>query len=166
MIHDSYKIRLELINLLSVSTGIKGLAGGQSLDLKFENKKISKKNIIKMYKMKTGKLFEYSCLSPFLIAKRSNREIKFAKNFGSNFGLVFQIIDDYLDLISDYNLLGKTPGKDKIQGKSTIINHINKRNIIDFCEKLIEDFISNNKLYFNKWNHLEEIIRYIIKRKY
>ena len=79
---------------------------------------------------------------------------------------MFQIIDDYLDLISDYNLLGKTPGKDKIQGKSTIINHINKRNIIDFCEKLIEDFISNNKLYFNKWNHLEEIIRYIIKRKY
>ena len=42
----------QLIRTLSMSSGHSGLAGGQYLDLIFENKKISKKNIIDMQKKK------------------------------------------------------------------------------------------------------------------
>ena len=38
--------------------------------------------------------------------------------------LIFQIIDDYLDEVGNYKKLGKTPGKDKKKGKSTILQHL------------------------------------------
>ena len=53
--HDlkvSQKIKAELIKVLSNCSGHSGLAGGQYSDLTFENKKISKNNIINMQKKK------------------------------------------------------------------------------------------------------------------
>ena len=70
---------LKLINFLTLCTGYDGLAGGQSLDLLFENKKISKKNIIEMYAKKTGKLFEFSFAAPFIIKGESKKRIEFSK---------------------------------------------------------------------------------------
>ena len=52
------KVNLKLLNYLTMCTGHDGLAGGQSLDLLYENKKLSKNKIIEMYTKKTGKLFE------------------------------------------------------------------------------------------------------------
>ena len=48
----SQKKKNELIKTLSNCSGHSGLAGGQYLDLTFENKKTSKKNIIDMQKKK------------------------------------------------------------------------------------------------------------------
>ncbi len=57
----SQKIKSELIRALSNCSGHTGLAGGQYSDLTFENKNISKKNIINMQKKKTGELFGFCC---------------------------------------------------------------------------------------------------------
>ena len=35
------------------------------------------------------------------------------------FGTIFQIVDDILDEIESFKEIGKTPGKDKMQGKRT-----------------------------------------------
>ena len=58
---------LKLINYLTKCTGLAGLAGGQSLDLLYENKNLSKNKIIEMYNKKTGKLFEFSFAAPFIL---------------------------------------------------------------------------------------------------
>ena len=50
-------INLKIVNLLSKSTGFLGLAGGQSLDLFFENKNFKVEDILDMYNKKTVKLF-------------------------------------------------------------------------------------------------------------
>ena len=50
------RYKVELIKTLSNCSGHSGLAGGQYLDLTFENKNISKKNIINMQKKKTGEI--------------------------------------------------------------------------------------------------------------
>ena len=61
--------------------GVNGLAGGQSLDIFFENKKTNKSKILKMYKMKTAALFRYCCIAPFIMAKKSSQDIKFANEY-------------------------------------------------------------------------------------
>ena len=94
------KQNLKLINYLTKCTGHEGLAGGQSLDLLYENKKLSKNKIIEMYNKKTGKLFEFSFAAPYIINCKSIKRIKFSKNYGSIFGRIFQIVDDYIDEIS------------------------------------------------------------------
>ena len=93
------------------------------------------------------------------ISKKKNNEIKFAKDFGILFGLVFQIVDDIIDETENFSILGKTPGKDKKQGKSTLVSITNKKVVIEYCESLIKKFIKKNKKYFIKWKVLEKILR-------
>ena len=50
----SDKIKINLINKISESSGHLGIAGGQYLDLSFERKKVSKKRIVEMEIKKTG----------------------------------------------------------------------------------------------------------------
>ena len=53
----SEKIKIELINKISESSGHLGIAGGQYLDLGYEHKKISKKKIVEMEIKKNRKTF-------------------------------------------------------------------------------------------------------------
>jgi len=157
-------INLKLLNYLSICNGYTGLAGGQSLDLIYENKKSNKKQIIDMYKMKTGKLFEFSFAAPFIVTNSTTKRINFAKKYGSLFGLVFQIIDDLLDEINNFEKLGKTPGKDKKQGKRTLHSLLGKNNVIFYCEKIIEQFIKKNKSEFLKNIILEKLLKFNLQR--
>ena len=84
------------------------MVAGQSLDLLYENKRNNIKKIIKMYKLKTGSLFEFSFSSPFILTNHPKEIIKFYQRYGLLFGLIFQIIDDLIDeddLLSSYDLL-------------------------------------------------------------
>ena len=163
-IHKNDKIKIKLIKLLSSTVGLKGLAGGQSLDLCFENKKINKSNILNMYNLKTAALFRFCCQAPFIMSNQNIKNINFAKKYGEIFGLIFQIIDDYIDETGNYKKIGKTPGKDKKRGKSTILQHINKNDIIEYTENIANRFIINNKIYFKKRKILEDLLFYIIHR--
>jgi len=155
---------LKLINFLTLCTGYDGLAGGQSLDLLFENKKISKKNIIEMYAKKTGKLFEFSFAAPFIIKGESKKRIEFSKIYGSIFGIIFQIIDDLIDEINSFKILGKTPGKDKKQGKRTLLSFIGEAKAINYCEEIAEDLIIKYKKEFYNNPVLKELLYYNIDK--
>ena len=163
---DPYK-NLKLINYLTLCTGYDGLAGGQSLDLLYENKKISKNSIIEMYTKKTAKLFEFSFAGPFIIKGESNKRIEFSKIYGSTFGIIFQIIDDLIDEINSFKILGKTPGKDKKQGKGTLLSVIGKSKTINYCEKLADNLVMKHKIEFKKNPILKQLLYYNIdKLKY
>ena len=157
-------VRILLINKLSIATGSKGLAGGQSLDLLFERKKINFKKIIKMYEMKTAALFSFSCVAPYILAKKNIREINFAYDFGKLFGIIFQITDDILNQENDFKILGKTPGKDKIQGKSTLLSIASKQDLKIFCLKEIEELRYKYKSIFLKNSILNKLIYFNLEK--
>ena len=138
--NKDHKSIIKLINYLSLCIGHKGLALGQALDLDFENKKLSKNKILDMYSKKTGKLFEFSFSAPFLLKDRSSNEIQFAKEYGMLFGLIFQLTDDLIDEIGTFNKIGKTPGKDLKQGKSTLLGLKGKKQVVNLCENKINNF--------------------------
>jgi len=160
----SPNIRIRLVNNLAKLIGNEGLASGQSLDLLYENKKSSLKKIIEMYKLKTGALFEFSFSSPFILTNSSEKVILFYKNYGSLFGLIFQIVDDIIDDSKSFKKIGKTPGKDKKQGKSTLLSLIGKKRVKDFCLNEINDFIYKNNNYFKKNKILEELLKFNLIR--
>ena len=158
------KVRILLINKLSKVLGSKGLAGGQSLDILFENRKLTISQILKMYKMKTAALFSFSCFAPYILAKKNKTEIKFAKEFGNLFGIIFQITDDIIDEEEDFKSLGKTPGKDRKQGKSTLLSLMDKKKLSNFCLDEINKFKNKNKKHFIKHQILEKILYLNIER--
>merc|ERR1712127_480372 len=62
------KLKNEIINSLANCSGHTGIAGGQELDLKFENKDKKFNQIINMQKKKTGKLFNFCLYAVGVIA--------------------------------------------------------------------------------------------------
>ena len=92
------KMKNELTRSLASCSGHTGIAGGQELDLKFENKKKKLNQIIDMQKKKTGKLFNFCFQSVAIIGNKKNTEkIKLGK-LGEEIGLLFQLADDFLDV--------------------------------------------------------------------
>ena len=120
--------------------------------------------MLKCITKKPGKLFEFSFAAPFIMKNEKNSKVKFGKNFGSVFGTIFQITDDILDEMNSFKEIGKTPGKDKKQGKRTLLSILGKIKAIEFCDKLAEEFIKKNKIYFSKYPKLGDLLYYNIKK--
>ena len=95
---------------------------GQQLDMNFEKRLIVEESeYLEMIKMKTSALFRISCEGGALAGGANEAVQKALRIYGVNLGLAFQIRDDYLDMSSDSETLGKDIGNDIRNGKKTII---------------------------------------------
>ena len=160
----SERIKINLINKISESSGHLGIAGGQYLDLSFEHKKISKKRIIEMEIKKTGKLFSFCCVAPLIIKNKSKQEINKFENIGADIGLLFQVADDLIDNKGSLLIAGKKTGKDKIKGKATLISLLGYKNTIKYANSLIFKINSKLKKYGSRSKNLSETLKYILNR--
>ena len=69
---------------------------------------------------KTGSLIASSARLGALMAGASAADIDVAARFGEVFGVAFQLSDDLIDIDSDSDALGKTPGTDLREGIRTL----------------------------------------------
>ena len=160
----SEKIKINLINKISESSGHLGIAGGQFLDLNFEHKKVSKKRIVEMEIKKTGKLFSFCCVAPLIIKRKSKQEINKFEKIGADIGLLFQVADDLIDNRGSLLIAGKKTGKDKIKGKATLISLLGHKNTIKYANKLILKINNKLKKYGSQSKNLSETLEYILNR--
>ena len=158
------KAQVNLIKKLSECSGHLGIAGGQFLDLSFENKKVSKNKIIDMEIKKTGKLFSFCCMAPAIIKNKSLKEIKFLEKTGANIGLLFQIADDLIDFKGSSKIAGKKTRKDIKKGKATLISLLGYKNAIKYRDKIKSKIINDLKKYGSRANNISETLNYILKR--
>ena len=114
-------IRLKLIHDLTLYAGARGMIAGQMLDL-FPEKSPKLEDILKLQKYKTGALIEYACRAGTLLGSADHQDTKIILDYASRIGLLFQMVDDILDIIGDEEKLGKKVGKDAKQGKVTLIS--------------------------------------------
>ena len=162
MISDNMKVNL--IKKLSKCSGHTGIAGGQFLDLSFENKKSSLKKIIDMATKKTGRLFSFSCMAPAIIKGKDINIIKFFEKIGAEIGLLFQIADDLIDHRGKTIKVGKKTRKDQKLGKATLISLLGYPNTIVYSEKIKSKIINNLKKYGSNSKNINETLNYILKR--
>jgi geranylgeranyl pyrophosphate synthase len=69
---------------------------------------------------KTASLFSAATESAAILLDQTETEVQQLKEFGYNFGMAFQIMDDILDFTSDETTLGKPSGSDLRQGTLTL----------------------------------------------
>jgi geranylgeranyl diphosphate synthase type II len=72
-----------------------------------------------IHSLKTGALFRSACRMGGLCAGASEEALESLASFGSAVGLMFQIVDDLLDVTQSTEQLGKTARKDERQAKLT-----------------------------------------------
>ena len=162
--HKDFKKRIMLISELSRSSGCQGMVGGQMLDLEAEKKKLNLKEIYNLQRLKTGELFRFSCISPCILAGKTNK-IKIFEEFSSNLGLAFQIKDDLLDIEGNEKEIGKKTQKDLVKGKETLISLLGKEKAKKKSEELIKKSLKILEKFGNKAKNLIDLTNFIISRK-
>jgi len=113
------KVLLGLSEFLD-SAGVKGMVGGQVLDIKGSGREDG--DYLKlMHAGKTGSLIISSLTIPALLAGADAKTIATIREYGDKLGLLFQVVDDILDVTQTKETLGKTPNKDAEQQKLTFV---------------------------------------------
>jgi geranylgeranyl diphosphate synthase type II len=113
-------VRVNIIRELSAATGtVKGMIGGQVVDLESEGKPVDAEVLEYIHHSKTGALLSACVRCGALAAGAGDAELLTLTRFGNKIGLVFQIVDDILDITASSEILGKTAGKDEKVKKAT-----------------------------------------------
>lgn len=112
--------RLRIIREIACATGtIDGMIGGQVVDLEQEGKETSPATLEYIHRSKTGALLAACTRTSALASGASAVELEALSAYGRHIGLVFQIVDDILDVTESSAALGKTAGKDVRVKKAT-----------------------------------------------
>lgn len=101
--------------------GIRGMVGGQWLDLDAEGRQLDLAALTAVHRGKTGALIAAAVRIGGIAAGADVRTLHALDRFGAEIGLAFQVADDVLDATASSGELGKTAGKDALDAKSTFV---------------------------------------------
>lgn len=110
---------LKVLDILSKASSV--IAEGEVLQLMTTNDtETGEAQYLQVIQSKTAKLFAAACRIGAVVADRPKVEEDALETFGTNLGVIFQLIDDVLDYRADQTALGKTVGDDFREGKITL----------------------------------------------
>ena len=119
-----------------------------------------------MQRKKTGKLFNFCCLSAGIVGKKNKKIKRELSNLGEDIGLLFQLADDFIDVKGSVKLAGKPTRKDKKKGKSTLVALIGYKNAYSFANKLKKNILSKLSKHEKKAKDLIDTVEFIIGRNF
>ncbi|HMK91553.1 MAG TPA: farnesyl diphosphate synthase [Thermoleophilia bacterium] len=103
------------------ATGVQGMVGGQYMDVAGVAGHDDELRLL--HALKTGRLIEAAVAgAATLCGLTADDELAPYRAFAREIGLLFQIVDDILDVDGDAAELGKTAGKDRDQAKTTYVS--------------------------------------------
>ena len=104
---------------LGAGAGSRGMVYGQELDLKYESLAATGEQLRLIHRNKTGALINAAVQMGAAAAEADEEKCKALEAYAYGIGLVFQIVDDVLDVTSTPEQLGKPIGSDSENGKTT-----------------------------------------------
>jgi geranylgeranyl diphosphate synthase, type II len=106
---------------LAHATGVKGMVGGQYIDVA-ETAPAGPAGLRRLHELKTGRLIAASIECVVLLAGMARPDtIEGLRLFAGELGILFQIVDDILDVTGSQEALGKPQGSDERLGKRTYV---------------------------------------------
>ena len=106
---------------LACATGVSGMVGGQYLDVA-ASAPAGAEGLRHLHALKTGRLIRASVECVLLLdGSQEPATIALFNNFASELGVLFQIVDDILDVTGSQEALGKASGSDERLGKRTYV---------------------------------------------
>lgn len=158
--------KIEAVRLLTKAMGPMGMIFGQELDLEHEDKPASKEILNAIHRHKTGRMISLCGQLGSIDSELNCQQADALKLFFENVGLVFQIVDDILDVEGDQTQLGKPVGSDNNNNKSTFITLYGLEESKRIAAQLTEE--ANVKLkdaFGDKSDMLIEYTSYLLNRK-
>ncbi len=107
---------------LAAATGVNGMVGGQYADVSLRTPS-GPVALRRLHELKTGRLIGASVLCVLLLTGiRDDSQTAPFRRFAAELGILFQIVDDILDVTGTDDALGKPRGSDERHGKRTYVS--------------------------------------------
>ncbi len=159
--------QLEMVNALAVASGSRGMAGGQAIDLESTGKPLSLPELEFMHIHKTGALIR----AAVTLGARCGEALEpgaatHLDRYAKCIGLAFQVVDDVLDSDASTATLGKTAGKDAMQGKATYVSALGLVRARAFAEELRVEAHTALAGFGGRAARLAQLADFIVLRKF
>ena len=133
---------LQSVKILCSASGLNGILTGQVLDMKNSDRAVDRSYLEKVNDLKTASMLSAACVLGCIAAGADEKTCTVADAYGRAVGQAFQIRDDILDVISTSETLGKTPGKDSDENKTTFVDLLGMEGAQKEVEVLTEKALS------------------------
>jgi farnesyl diphosphate synthase len=162
--HKDPFIRCELVKILAMASGFRGMVGGQMIDLETANQKISKEKLAKLHRLKTGELFMASCAIGATLGHATEAEKNALRYYAHDLGLAFQIKDDILDHCGVDD--GKVNLDENIHKKpkenASVVDVVGLDHAVKQLNLLKEQAVYHLKIFGKRANLLAELSEFIV----
>lgn len=161
---DRLRQRLRAMNAIAEAAGMKGMIGGQIVDLESEGKDISAQTLEYMHRCKTGALIKAPVLCSAILYEANSREYEALEEYASCIGLAFQIKDDIMDVQGSFEEMGKPVGSDAANAKSTFITIFGLEESQRMLASTVKKAIDALEIFGARAGFLRELAEFIEKR--
>ena len=151
---------------LGAGAGSRGMVYGQELDLKYEALAATEDQLRLIHRNKTGALINAAVQMGAAAAEADTETCRVLEADAYGLGLVFQIVDDVLDVTSTPEQLGKPIGSDSENGKTTFATLYGVQGAMDLAQKLNAETCAQLHSHFGtKAAFLEQLAQQLLVRK-
>ena len=151
---------------LGAGAGSRGMVYGQELDLKYEALAATEDQLRLIHRNKTGALINAAVQMGAAAAEADTETCRVLESYAYGLGLVFQIVDDVLDVTSTPEQLGKPIGSDSENGKTTFATLYGVQGAMDLAQKLNAETCAQLHSHFGtKAAFLEQLAQQLLVRK-
>ncbi|MCK9230261.1 MAG: polyprenyl synthetase family protein [Syntrophales bacterium] len=156
---------LSVINEIARAAGYFGMIGGQAVDLDSEGKGVDYETLQYIHRHKTAALITVSLRAGGILAGGTPRKLSALTAYGENIGLLFQIVDDILNVEGDAVLMGKETGSDRKRGKATYPSIVGMEPARRKAAELVVSALASLTSFDDRAEPLRLIARHMMERK-
>jgi geranylgeranyl diphosphate synthase type II len=149
---------------IATASGVKGMVGGQVVDIQSEGREIDFPTLEYIHTHKTGALIRSSVRVGALYARAGKRQFTALNHYGELVGLAFQIADDILDITGKQEETGKDVGSDLKKGKKTFPSFYGLDESRRRAVEVVDKALLSLRDFDRKADPLRELAKYIINR--
>ena len=151
---------------LGLGAGSRGMEYGQELDLKYEALAATEEQLRLIHRNKTGALINAAVQMGAAAAGADADQCRALEAYAYGIGLVFQIVDDVLDVTSTAEQLGKPIGSDSENGKTTFVTLYGAEGAMELAKKLNNETCASLHAEFGeKAAFLEQLAKELLVRR-
>lgn len=157
---------VDAVKCLSHAAGTRGMIWGQELDLRFENQPATEQQLQEIHKNKTGMLIDAAARLGAIAALADEATQRAISQYAFSIGLVFQIVDDVLDVTAVQETLGKPVGSDAENGKTTFVTLYGVSRSMEMAEKITQQACEELSRNFGmRAAFLQDLAKSLLQRK-
>jgi len=166
-LHPETERQLQMVQLLAIASGSRGMAGGQAIDLQSVGKPLTQTELESMHIHKTGALIRAAALLGAHATEQSDADrVKAIDTYAQSIGLAFQVVDDILDTEADTATLGKTANKDAHANKPTYVTILGLKRAKELARELHDNALNALAPYATQAQRLTQLAQYITQRSF